>query len=203
MVKRKGYKMAIANKNEIEIFYKTHNLSIKEVASHFGISYRTLAHWVKTYGWVAGGAVESIVETNNPIVTKGINEVLDVAKVKIKNQIKQNLGSVVSEVDNIVLDNLLESSTDEILTKTMTLNYIQKNIALSAIIAKDRLMRMASTQDDPKLNPIIIACAEKVAKIFSDMQTSIYGKEISSKNTDEEIQNLSLDEINRLLNELE
>ena len=39
--------MAVKNKNEIRVYFETHSQSPKEVAAHFGISYRTLAHWIK------------------------------------------------------------------------------------------------------------------------------------------------------------
>lgn len=193
--------MAIANKSEVEIFYKTHNLSIKEVAKHFKMSYRTLAHWVSVGKWQAGSAIENLQEAKNPIVSKSVSQVLDIAKVKVKNEIRQNLGEIVSNIDNMVLENLLETSTDEILTKTMSLNFIQKNISLCAIIAKDRLMRLCA-QDNPKNDPIIIACAEKVAKLFYDMQVSIHGKDIVNVQVDS-VENLSLQEINKMLKELE
>lgn len=193
--------MAISNKKEIEIFYKTHNMGIKDVAAHFGMSYRTLAHWVKTEGWVAGSAVQNLQSMASPVLNENMNEVIDVAKVKIKREIKQNLGIVVSEVDTMILDNLLESSTDEILTRAMSLNFIQKNIALSAIIAKDRLLRLVRSSDDPKHDPIVIACAEKVAKIFGDMQGLIYGKNPMLQSS-ENVEDLSLEEINKLLSEL-
>lgn len=193
--------MAISNKKEIEIFYKTHNMGIKDVAAHFGMSYRTLAHWVKTEGWVAGSAVQNLQSMASPVLNENMNEVIDVAKVKIKREIKQNLGIVVSEVDTMILDNLLESSTDEILTRAMSLNFIQKNIALSAIIAKDRLLRLVRSSDDPKADPIVIACAEKVAKIFGDMQGLIYGKNPMLQSS-ENVEDLSLEEINKLLSEL-
>lgn len=193
--------MALENKSEIEIFYKTHNMSIKEVAKHFNISYRTLAHWISVGKWKAGEAIENLQEPKNPIVKKGASEVLDIAKIKIKNEIRQNLGNIVSNIDNMILENLLEASTDEILTKTMSLNFIQKNIALSAIIAKDRLMRLVAT-DNPKNDPIIIACAEKVAKLFYDMQVSVYGKDVINIQVDN-VENLSLQEINKMLQELE
>ena len=198
--------MAIKNKNEIEIFYKTHTLSINEVAKHFNIPYRTLAHWVKLGQWQKGEAMEC-QEINTPEVIKNSNKVLDVAKTKLKEQIKSNLGDVCYKVDNVILNNLLESSTDEILLKTMSINFIQKNIALCAVLAKDQLMRMASFDDGSvKNSPVFIACAEKVAKIFADMKTQIYGKEniaIIDNQASLEYEKLSTYELNALLKELE
>lgn len=194
--------MAVKNKNEIEIFYKTHNLSMQEVAKHFNISYRTLAHWVKQEGWEKGEALH--VDTiHTPQVVKNSNKVIDIAQARIKNEIKANLGEIAYNVDEIVLNNLLESSTDEILLKAMSVNFIQKNIALCAVLAKDHLLRLASVDNgDGKNSPVIIACAEKVAKIFADMKTNIYGKETTiTDSSNIEYEKLTLSELNALINE--
>ena len=197
--------MAIANKNEIEIFYKTHSLSIKEVATHFNISYRTLAHWVKSEKWVAGSAVECAQkEVSVSVVQDSIDNVLDVTRSRLKMAIKNDLGEVANKIDSLVLENLLESSTDEILARAMSLNFIQKNIALSAVIAKDRLLRLAqNTQGDTRADPTIIACAEKVVSIFDKMQSAIYGRTPLSVSQEKEVKDMSLQELNALLKELD
>lgn len=193
--------MAIKNKNEIEIFYKTHNLSKQEVAKHFNIPYRTLAYWVKKENWKQGEAL-SIDEIHNPQVIKNTNRVLNIAEDRIKNQIKANLGECAFNVDSMILNNLLQSSTDEILLQTMSVNFIQKNIALCAILAKDHLLRLAHNDNgSPKNSPIFIACAEKVAKIFADMKTQIYGKDtiMLQEQKHIEYEKLSLQELNILI----
>ena len=193
--------MAIKNKNEIEIFYKTHNLSKQEVAKHFNIPYRTLAYWIKKENWKQGQAL-SIDEIHNPQVIKNTNRVLNIAEDRIKEQIKTNLGECAFNVDSMILNNLLQSSTDEILLKTMSVNFIQKNIALCAILAKDHLLRLAHNDNgDPKNSPIFIACAEKEAKIFADMKTQIYGKDTTLLQDQSvvEYEKLTLQELNALI----
>lgn len=194
-----------SNKNEIEIFYKTHNLSAKEVAKHFSIPYRTINHWVKKEGWVMGEALQNI--KINPLSTAQSDKIIDITQAKIKNQIKQNLGALAYEVDDLILKNLLDSSTDDILLKTMTLNFIQKNMSLGAVIAKDALMKMISSPDlKVKDSPMIIACAEKVVKIFSEIQANIYGKNInlvSGDNKHQELESLSTSQLAQLIKELE
>lgn len=193
--------MAIKNKKEIEIFYKTHNLSPKETAKHFNISYRTLAHWIAKEGWVQGAALENIA--CSPVSLAKTDKIIDINQAKIKSQIKQNLGSSAYEIDELVLNNLLESSSDELLLKTMNLNFIHKNIALSAVVAKDALMRLLAISSD-KDSPMVIAAAEKVVKIFIDMQSAIYGKNITISNTTESsIDSLSTAELAQLIVELE
>lgn len=101
-----------SNKNEIEIFYKTHNLSAKEVAKHFNIPYRTINHWIKKENWIMGVALQNI--KINPLSTAQSDKIIDITQAKIKNQIKQNLGALAYEVDDLILKNLLDSSTDDI-----------------------------------------------------------------------------------------
>ncbi|MDD6056606.1 MAG: helix-turn-helix domain-containing protein [Helicobacteraceae bacterium] len=191
------------NKQEVEIFYKTHNLNIKEVAEHFNISYRTIARWAKKGGWIKGEAIEKIEVLEKKAVQQNNNKVLCIAKETIKEEIKHNLGEVALNIDSVILNNALESSTDALLTNAMNLNYIQKNIALSAILSKDALMRMVANSGNPKDDPILIACAEKVAKIFTDLKVSIYGKDAGllkeNDNLELDIERLSNEELKMLL----
>ena len=47
---------------------------------------------------------------------------------------------------------------------------------------------------------MFIACAEKVAKIFSDLKTSVYGKNITLESTmQNNVETLSTDELLRIL----
>ncbi|RDU57107.1 hypothetical protein CQA49_00105 [Helicobacter sp. MIT 00-7814] len=171
--------MAIKNKNEIRLYFETHNASPKEVAKIFDIPYRTLAHWIKAENWQKGAALNSVnpKTIQNNLVSREFATIIDATHKNIKQEIKQNLPSYFYDIDAIVANNMLETSTDEILLKAMELNFIQKNIALSAILAKDELLKMTRLRKDDKPDPLFIACAEKVAKLFSDMQSSIYGKE--------------------------
>ncbi|WP_066387093.1 helix-turn-helix domain-containing protein [Helicobacter himalayensis] len=194
----------IANKNEIKAFYLTHNLSIKEVAEHFKVSYRTLAHWVKSEKWEKGGAVKDIPTKENPIFKENANKVLNIAQIKLKNEINSKLVDI--ELEDTIRANLLESSVDEILVQVMSLNYIQKNIALSAVIAKDSLLRLqAYNQREPKPQnePLIVACAEKCANLFINMQNALYGKNISNeKDNINDLSNLSIAELKLILDKV-
>lgn len=170
--------MAIANKAEIRAYFETHNESPKEVASHFGISYRTLAHWIKNEGWERARALQGVRAevVRDDLLQKNLGSVLDAGASKIKRQIRANLGSLAGELDEMILNNLLDSSTDEILLQAMSSKFIQSNVALSTMIAKNELMALMQVKGGSG-DPMVIACAEKVAKMFADMQVLLYGKE--------------------------
>ncbi|KAA6234348.1 hypothetical protein FMM56_00925 [Campylobacter sp. LR264d] len=198
--------MAIQNKAEIRIYYESNRKSAKEVAKYFNISYRTLMYWVKNEKWEKGKALKAIEPEviNNDLLKKELISVLDNESIKIKQKIKENLGEVCNEVDETILNNLLDASTDKILIEAMSVNFIHKNIALSAILAKDELMRIIRLKGDNKYDLAVIAGAERVAKIFLDLQTAIYGKDavnlsaLNAKNNN--LENLSDAELLALLN---
>lgn len=196
--------MAIKNKKEIEIFYKTHDISLKDLARHFNVKYRTIAHWAQKEQWKRAECIKNITEIHSPVVEKNVNKIIDIAEVKIKNQIKQNLKGCFEGLDQLILDNLLQSSTDEILLKTMSANFIQKNIALCAVLAKSQLIEMVQNKKDMRDNPVIIACAEKVAKIFADMKIQLYGRDpVSQEVKDNNYDDLTSAQLKLLINELE
>lgn len=170
--------MAIANKAEIRAYFETHNESPKDVAAHFGISYRTLAHWIKNESWERARALQGVRAevVRDDLLQKHLGSVMHTGASKIKRQIRANLGSIAGEIDEIILNNLLNSSTDEILLQAMSSKFIQSNVALSTMIAKNELMSLVEKKGGTG-DPMVIACAEKVAKMFSDMQVLLYGKE--------------------------
>lgn len=187
----------IKNKDEIKVYYQTHDSSIKDTAAHFDIPYRTLAHWVKQEKWEKCKSIH--IQDNktlqNHIVKSNINEVLEVAKIKVKKELKQQIGEV--HIDEITLNNVLDSSSDEILMKALGISFIDKSMAQSALLAKDELLKLnAQRLENPKGDPMFIACAEKVVKIFSDLKVSVYGKNINiqTQNTND-LENLSTDEL--------
>lgn len=169
----------LKNKNEIRLFYETHKMAKKDVAAHFDISYRTLAHWVKTEKWVCGKGIDNIEPENikGEIIKAEVASVLNSAKNRIKREISQNIGSYAAEVDSIVRENLLDESTNQVLLMAISQDFIQKNIMLAGLLAKDELLRMNAKRDPDKPDALFIACAEKVAKIFESMQISLYGKD--------------------------
>lgn len=169
--------MAIENKEEIKIYYELNDDKPKQVAAKFGVKYRTLMFWIKNERWIKGKHKKSIKAevVQDELLQKEHFSLQNAAASKIKRTLQSSVG--VNELDNLLLNNMLESTTDKILLEAMSLNFIQKNIAMAALIAKDELKRMLVLRKENEANPLIVASAEKMAKIFSDMQVLIHGKE--------------------------
>lgn len=53
----------IQNKQEIKVYFETHNIEPKEVAKLYNIKYRTLMHWIKEEGWERGKALQNLSST--------------------------------------------------------------------------------------------------------------------------------------------
>ncbi len=183
----------IKNKQEIKIYYQTHNQSPKAVAELFNISYRTLMDWIAKEGWEAGSAIKGVSEKNlaGELIQREFGSVMAKKSEDIKRNIKANLGDEAYKIDEMILNNMLNSSTEELLLNAMTSNFIQKNLDLSAVIAKDELMKMLALRQEHKADPMIIACAEKYQKMLIDMQNTLFGKEPMLK----EEGNTSLEEL--------
>ena len=132
---------------------------------------------------------------------ENLNAVIDVAKVKLKREIQGQIDT--SNIDAMTLHNVLDSSTNEILLKALGISFLNANIAQSAILAKDELLKYNDKRlQSDKPDPMFIACAEKVAKMFSDLKTSVYGKNITIETTqNNNIKDLSTDELLALLDQ--
>lgn len=194
--------MAVKNKAEIKLYYEMNNEKALEVAKKFNISYRTLAHWIKTEKWQKGKNIKPLMPSiaKDKILNKEFLSVQEAKKAELGQKIKEGLGEEASMVNEIVLNNLIEHSTDKLLLEAMGVNFIQKNIALTALVAKNELMRMVALKDEKKAEPMLIACAEKVAKIFCELKISLYGKENALLENEEQkdYTKLSSNELNYL-----
>lgn len=191
----------IKNKDEIKAYYQTHDISIKDCAALFDVSYRTLAHWIKSEGWEKLQAITSPQTLNTQIVQENLNEVLQVSKVKLKKELRSQLG--YSGLDERTLHKVLDSSSEALILKALSVNFINANIAQAAILAKDELLKYNDARlVSDKPDPMFIACAEKVAKIFVDMKTTMYGKNVVIDSAQEnDLENLSTQELLRIINE--
>ncbi|WP_243555379.1 hypothetical protein [Helicobacter cinaedi] len=118
--------MAIQNKAEIKAYYETHDTKAKEVAKIFNIAYRTLANWIVKEGWERGAAIKEIEAEvlNDNLTNHRLSTFLGSKKEELKKQIAEKID--VNELDSMIVNNLLESSTDELLLKAMNLNFINK-----------------------------------------------------------------------------
>lgn len=169
-----------AIKKEIEIFFKSNNTNIAETARRFNIPYTTLKSWVKDEGWEAGTAIKNLENTQQEVVKENFNLITRKAQDRIKQEIINNLGSVAYDVDNIILNSLMNEASEAQLIQAMSLNHINKSLALNASIAKNALLELNATSDGSMQSKMaIVACSEKVSKIFAELKTSLYGKEIT------------------------
>lgn len=60
-------------------------------------------------------------------------------------------------------------------------------------------MKMVRLRREDKGDPMLIACAEKVNKMFIDMQNALYGKEIPKEAVVNEYENLSTEELQKII----
>ncbi|WP_233705877.1 DUF1804 family protein [Helicobacter felis] len=168
---------AYKNREEIRAYYETHDTTLKEISEKYGVSYRTLTRWRVAGDWRAKRAIEQVqVEVIRDDLSKqGLNTFLGAKKQEIKQAIRENLKDI--DVEPGVLECITEASSEDILLRAMSLHFINKNMLLAAIIARDELLKMLEDAESKKGSALIIAAAEKVAKMFSELKISLYGKE--------------------------
>ncbi|TQR31792.1 hypothetical protein DMB92_05235 [Campylobacter sp. MIT 99-7217] len=171
-------------KAEIRFYYETHLDENKEVAKKFNVSYRTLMTWIQKEGWEKGKGVKKVLESDikQNLIKKEFGTIIDATSEKIKENVKANLGQTYYELNDLVRNNLLDNLSDELLMKAMGINFLQKNMALGALIAKDELTRMLSLRKEGKGEPLIIAGAEKYVNILATLQKSFYSNSDASLN---------------------
>ena len=172
--------MAISNKNEIRTYYELNNDAPKIVAEKFSVAYRTLAHWIKTERWERGkarAAVKPDVIMKNELLQNESFSIIQATKSKLKRQMLENLSADASELEKACLEARLDEASDKILMEAMSLDFIQKNIAQACLVAKAELIKMLEYRKGDKPDAYIIASAEKVANMFSNLQITAYGKE--------------------------
>lgn len=196
--------MAHKNKDLIKAYYETHNEEAKEVAKRFEIPLRTLNYWILTESWQKASALNGITQEviSKDLVKKEFGTALARESEIIKEKIRYNLGDTAFKVDSMILENMLEDSTEKLLLGAMTLNYIQHNIALSTLIARDELLRLkAKSADTDKPDVMVVASAEKVQKMFLDMKNAMFGKDALAitNNSEVDFENMSEAELNALL----
>lgn len=195
----------LGKKKEVEIYFKSNNTTIAQTARRFSLPYTTVKSWVNTHNWIAGSAINTIDTIQKDVVINNFDIVTNKAREDIKQEVINNLGSVAFSVDKIVLDSLIDESSEAILLKAMSLNHINKSLALNASIAKNTLLHLTQNNDGSLQSKVaIIACSEKVSKIFIDLKTSLYGKDVLSENNKTlNYENLSDAELIELLDKCE
>lgn len=168
-------------KAKVRLFYETHDIGVKELSKEFDLQYRTVLNWVKKEKWQRAKGLKDILQSDikKELVKKEFGTVIDATSNKIKEKIANNLGESLYDVSEIVRKNTLDSVSDELLLKAMGVSFLQKNMALGALIAKDELLRMIELRQANRSDPVIIACAEKFVSILQDLQKSFYSEKES------------------------
>lgn len=169
-------------KKQVEVFYKTHNMNAGQVARHFGMPYTTLKAWVEKGNWIAGEAINDI-EIDEETINKNLDAVAKCAQEDIKKQIARNLGGDAFSLDSVVLQTLLNESSEAILLQVMSLNHINRTMAQNAALAKKALIDLQLMDNGaPQSKMAIIGAAERVNKMYLDLKETLYGKDITQTN---------------------
>lgn len=170
--------MAYSNKDEIKLYFESNNDTPKVVAERFKIKYRTLMHWIKSESWERGKYQREIKTEliTDELLQKEHFSIQNATASKIKRQLLDNMGAAASKVDEACLNAMLNETSDKLLLEAMSLNFIQKNITQACLIAKNEFLQLIE-QKGGKADAMIIAAAEKLQNMFSNLQTTIYGKE--------------------------
>ncbi|MGX2972869.1 helix-turn-helix domain-containing protein [Helicobacter sp. T3_23-1059] len=192
--------MAHSNQNEIRLYFETHDASPKEVAQKFGISYRTLAHWIKTQNWQRACALKNI--STQKVQTELLHKEFGTAMAITHNKIKQDLrdglsGVYASELNESIKNAMLDEASEELLARAMGAKFLQQNAISAALLAKNEMLRMIANRSKES-DPLILGAAKEVAKLFLEMSESLHGKGVSQileVQTQEDLENLSADEL--------
>ena len=172
--------MAYENKAEVRAYFELNNDSPKKVAEKFGIKYRTMSFWIKSENWQRGGARAAIkpdIIMKNELLQQESFSVIQATKSKLKKELLENLSADASVLEKACLEARLDEASDKVLLEAMSLDFIQKNIAQACLVAKAELIKMLEFRKEDKPDTLIIGAAEKVASMFSNLQTTAYGKE--------------------------
>lgn len=96
----------------------------------------------------------------------------------------------------------MQEASEAALIQAMSLNHINKSLALNASIAKNALLELNASSDGSMQSKMaIIACSEKVSKIFGDLKTSLYGSEIKiTQNVNNDLSEASDAELLEIIN---
>lgn len=192
--------MAIANKNEIRLYFETHDISPKDLSNHFKVAYRTIAHWIKIEGWQRACALKNI-STNKvqaELLHKEFGTAMSVAHNKIKQDLRDNLSGVyASELNESIKNAMLDEASEELLAKAMSAKFLQQNAISAALLAKNEMLRMIATRTKDA-DPLVLGAAKEVAKLFLEMSESLHGKgvrQILEVQSEEDLENLSTEEL--------
>ncbi|AFI05212.1 hypothetical protein [Helicobacter cetorum] len=166
------------NKDSVRAYYETHHISFRELSGMFNVTEATIKKWAKEGNWQEAKVFDKVEQEvlKDKITEKNIGLFLDTKKDEVKQSLRESLEGL--DLDPIVLECIVETSSDELLLKAMNTAYIKKQILFCAIVARGELIKMLKLGSyEPKDMAAIIVAAEKVSKLFIDAGVSLFGKE--------------------------
>lgn len=192
-------------KIRIKTYYETHIVEVKELSKKFNIAERTIYKWIKNENWQQGLRMLEPINKDDFIKDELVSKI-EAYKKSAKAKI---LGS-----DCLVDEEIINDYIDEVLLKTMSLEFLDKSIIESAIVAKQKLKDLvfSSQNYNKKDNLQVINACEKVVSIFNSAKSSIHGKDekqninvvlnnnLSNLNSFD-VANMSDEELKRILNQ--
>lgn len=206
MFYKKGQIMAYPNKDEIKLYFELNNEAPKQVAERFKVKYRTLMWWIKSEGWERGKHSKAIKPevVRDEMLQKEHFSLQNATTNKIKNQMRSFIGAQADTINEACLNAMLDEASEKLLLEAMSVNFIQKNIAQAALLAKNEFLELIRHKQTGKDEPLIIGAAEKLQNMFANLQTAIYGKEPPKAflNVDEntDFSKLSNEELQAIIN---
>lgn len=198
--------MAYPNKDEIKLYFELNNDTPKKVAERFKVKYRTLMFWIKGEKWERGKHAKGITTqlVRDEVLQKEHFTLQNATASKIKGQMLDFIGSEASKINEACLNAMLDEASEKLLLEAMSVNFIQKNIAQAALLAKNEFLELIRHKQTGKDEPLIIGAAEKLQNMFANLQTAIYGKEPPKAflNVDEntDFSKLSNEELQAIIN---
>lgn len=158
-------------KTNIRTYYETHYDEIKDVAEKFSVSQRTLYDWIKKEGWQAGKFAKKGDDFIKSEFTQiAIGSKLDYAKQSVANEIKSGFNELGVEYS----EDIVNTRAEELLFEAMSIGYIDKSMAETAVLAKSNLKELVNSGAKPEK---VIAASKDVLNIFAELKRSIHGKE--------------------------
>lgn len=189
-------------------YYETHFEDVKEIAKKFDIPARTLYRWIKEEDWQQGSAKINNEEVGKELLSSTVASQMDYVKEKTKNGIRNHFLDKGLPFDEDVID----SSTDEILFEAMSIKFIDKTLIETALYSKQALKNFHNStthQNSPKLELLKIQAAKDVCNIFDQVKKSIHGKDapnvsvqianIGQNTSLQDLANMSNEELNKIL----
>ena len=201
----------LKQKAKIRLFYESNFENGKEVAARFNVNYRTLMKWVEKEKWQKGYLVENTLKenTNQELLKKEFGSRLDMQSKKIQENIKNKIENL-KDFESLSCEEFnleLEKISDKLLTSALSAEFIHKNMLESFLYAKHELKRMSLLRKESQANPAIIAMSEKVINMLSNIQKSLYSKDLlehalNNSNNNLDLKKLSENELKALAGEI-